>query len=655
MTDINYAVLPSMMLFQASDGRCIYANQYSKELLGLEVDSFGEKNLEDRIHTEDKTRFESFKRGEEKTIAARLQDLSGQWHSFNWKVRTLKNNDYLLAVDSEHIEIEILSPYVTDGSYQTELRATLSTMAKIAEAKNPGMRCSILLLDEQQEYVALGAGPSLPDAYNQLIEGLNIGPSVGSCGTAAFWNIPVVVEDIYADPLWKDLRDAARIAGVSSCWSHPVTTTSGYVLGAMALYNNEPRKPERHHLDGLEIAARMVGLAVERDQLENQLSQEAKLEALGVLAGGIAHDFNNMLTAVMGNAELALMNLDKNDKSSSMLNEIVSTSMKAKELCQQMLAYSGRGSFTRNHFNCNQEIQELGDLMKIIMSKKAHLAFELDSDQPGVLGDHSQLRQVIMNLLTNASEAIGNNEGVIRIKTSITNIHGKALKSISPDGLLQEGGYVLIEVSDTGAGMNEITRSKIFDPFFTTKTSGRGLGLAAVQGIVQGHNGVISVDSGQGKGTVFRVYLPFLALPEEPKVTVDEDITVESKTGILVVDDEEQVRKVFSMMLVKAGYEVLEARDGLEALEIYKKEKDSIDCVLLDFSMPKLDGLEVFKELQKLNKQLPVILTSGFAEKQLGQDLNKAGFASIIQKPVPMNILLNSIAEVIQASAGVSV
>jgi two-component system cell cycle sensor histidine kinase/response regulator CckA len=488
----------------------------------------------------------------------------------------------------------------------------------------------------------------LPDAYNKLVEGLNIGPNVGSCGTAAFWNIPVVVEDIYADPLWKDLRAAARIAGVSSCWSHPVTTTNGQVLGAMALYNNEPRKPERHHLDGLEIAARMVGLAVERAQLESQLSQAAKLEALGVLAGGIAHDFNNMLTAVMGNAELALMSLDTKGNPITMLNEIVSTSMKAKELCQQMLAYAGRGSFNRDHFDCNKEIQELGELMKVTMSKKARLAFELDSDQPGVLGDQSQLRQVIMNLITNASEAIGNNEGVIRIKTCITNIQGKALKSISSDGELQEGDYVLLEISDTGEGMDEKTRSKIFDPFFTTKASGRGLGLAAVQGIVQGHNGVISLDSGQGKGTIFRVYLPVHALPEKPKETVVDDVIVEGKIGILVVDDEAPVRKVFSMMLVKAGYEVLEAKDGLEALEIYHREMDNIDCVLLDFSMPKLDGLEVFKELQILNKELPVILTSGYAAKQLSPELNGAGFAGIIQKPVPMSVLLNNIAKVIQ-------
>jgi signal transduction histidine kinase/ActR/RegA family two-component response regulator len=650
MAEKTFAVIPPMMLFQASDESCIYANQHSKDRLGLDVASFGEKHLQERIHKEDKTRFEAFKRGEHKTITARLQDESGQWHPFTWKVRTLKNNDYFLAVDSVDVESEVLTPSMADGSFQPELRATLSTMAKIVEAKNPGMRCSILLLDEQKEYIALGAGPSLPDAYNKLVEGLDIGPKVGSCGTAAFWNIPVVVEDIFTDPLWENLLDAARIAGVSSCWSHPVTTTGGQVIGAMALYNNEPSKPERHHLDGLEIAARMVGLAVERDQLESQLSQAVKLEALGVLAGGIAHDFNNLLTAVMGNAELASISLDNKDKTSSMLSEIVTTCMKAREMCQQMLAYAGRSSFKRDHFDCNKEVEELGELMKVALSKKARLAFDLEVDKPGVLGDPSQLRQVIMNLITNASEALGNNDGEIRIRTCISNLQSKVMKSINPDGQLAAGDYVLIEVSDTGEGMDENTQNKIFDPFFTTKSSGRGLGLAAVQGIVQGHHGCISFDSIQGKGTVFSVYLPFHALPEDQEETEVDGLTVVDKTRILVVDDEEQVRKVFSMMLEKAGYDVIDAKDGMDALEICRKEIDSIDCVLLDFSMPKLNGLEVFQELQKLNKQLPVILTSGYTEKQLGHDLNGAGFASIIQKPVPMNILLNSVAEAMQNS-----
>ena len=642
MSETVYAKIPPQVLFEVPGKRCIYTNHYFRNQFGLDTAKLSEKPFQDWVHPDDWKNLSSLINRNIADANARLKDSAGNWHDFSWKVRRLKGADYLLALKSTGHEQQLIQQSLDDDALQNGLKSTLSNMARIVENKNPGMRCSILLLDENQEYVALGAGPSLPDEYNKMVEGLHIGPTVGSCGTAAFWNIPVAVENIFEDPLWEPLRDAAVVAGVSSCWSHPIVTTSGKVLGAMALYNDEPRRPERHHLDGLEIAARMVGMAVEKSELESQLIQAAKLEALGVLAGGIAHDFNNLLTAILGNAELAIVNLENKEKTRNMLSEVVAASMKAMELCRQMLAYAGQGSFSQDQFDCNKEIVELGDLLKVAISKKAQLNYQLDARRPGVLGDRSQLRQVIMNLITNAAEAMGNQEGEIDIKTDIVNLDESFIKAISPEKKLPVGNYCLIEVSDKGEGMDELTLQRIFDPFFTTKSSGRGLGLAAVQGIVQGHNGAITVESVKGNGTVFMVYLPnqLLEFREEPLLN---ECVCENQTVILVVDDEKQVRSVFSEILEESGYKVLLASDGEEAVSIFQQERESIDCVLLDFSMPKLDGLEVLQELQKMDGHLPVILTSGFAEKDLGPDLKQAGLAGFIQKPVPMKTLLSRI------------
>ena len=330
--------------------------------------------------------------------------------SFDWKA--CLHDDAVVVLGLLHRE-----PVATEGAsapnsaHRNPMEQTLDAMARIVEARNPGMLCSILLVDDERKYITGGAGPSLPEEYNRAVEGLRIGPGVGSCGTAAFWNVPVVVEDIGKDPLWRDLRDAAALAGVSACWSHPITSTTGQVLGAMALYDPEPRRPEPSQMDGLAIAARMVGLAIERERLQDHLRRAAKMEAVGVLAGGIAHDFNNLLVTVMGNAELASTTLSEGAEARPMLEEIVTASVNASELCNQMLAYAGRGTHSMETIECNAQIRELGGLLQVALPKKVSLQYELCAEPLGLHADRSQLRQVIMNLITNAAEAMGNAGG----------------------------------------------------------------------------------------------------------------------------------------------------------------------------------------------------------------------------------------------------
>jgi len=252
------------------------------------------------------------------------------------------------------------------------------------------------------------------------------------------------------------------------------------------------------------VRAEQERLALERKLLETQ-----KLESLGVLAGGIAHDFNNLLAAVLGNVSLCSMQLPSDSPLRPYLSSIETTIHRAAELCKQMLAYSGRGRFQAQAVNLNVIIREMAELLRISINKRVRLELDLASGVPAVKGDATQLRQVIMNLIINASEAIAPHEGVIALKTSTVTVRADTGE---PASGVPDGEYVVLEVRDSGTGMDELTKARIFDPFFTTKFTGRGLGLAATQGIVRGHHGAIMVDTAPGKGSTFRVYLP----PEAP-------------------------------------------------------------------------------------------------------------------------------------------
>lgn len=547
---------------------------------------------------------------------------------------------------SEDADVSPMPDASVDGAPDT-LSETLDAMARVVERKNPGLICSILLVDSKRERITVGAGPSLPPACNSAVEGLQIGPAVGSCGTDAYWNIPVIVEDIASDPLWKDLQGAAALADVAACWSQPILSFNGQVLGAMALYDRNPGAPTRSQMDGLEIAARMVGLAVERSRLEEQLRHAAKMEALGVLARGIAHDFNDLLAAVLGNAELALISLAGDAPQRGHLQEIVADSGGATELCNQLLAYAGRGARTVEPLECNALAQELGGLLQVAVPKKASLEYELAQEPLVVVADRSQLRQVLMNLITNAAEAIGNHSGRIVLSTAAVRLRAGEVIPGGPS--LPPGEYVCIAVSDTGCGMDAETRARNFDPFFTTKAHGRGLGLAAVQGIVAGHKGGIALDSRVGHGTRFCLYLPRAHVTAPPRSQPVTFSGASSGRRLLVVDDEPRVLAVQSALLESEGYFVARAADGAEAIESFRAAAGDFDCVLLDLSMPKLDGEKVFKELRALRPDVKVVLSSGFTEQEILDRFRGCGLAGVLQKPARSEALLSKVAEAIAA------
>ncbi|MFK7865660.1 MAG: response regulator [Pseudohongiellaceae bacterium] len=623
-----------------------HVNRPFIEQLMLSETEFAAKPLLSHIHPDDQPAVAKAIEAEAGELLARIHNQQGEWITFELKIK--KQKDSVSVLGRWHISPEPKETSTSENEIgeTSELKRTMESMARVVEAKNPGMKCSILLVDRNKGEVSDGAGPSLPQEYNDAVHGLKIGPKVGSCGTASFWNVPVIVEDIAKDPLWTELRETAAIAGVASCWSHPVTSSEGEVLGAMALYNSKPCAPEKHHMDGLEIASRMVGMAIERDKMEQQLRHASKMEAIGLLAGGIAHDFNNILVTILGNAELALSILPEDSKAAGMLENVITGSLAASELCDQMLGYAGKKATATEPLDCNALVTEISNLSRVALSKKIDLHLDLCEEPTGVRGDRSQLGQVIMNLIRNAAESIENEQGKITIGSRVEHIGKKELLALNLANNMPVGSYVRVWISDTGCGMTDEIKAKIFDPFYTTKTTGKGLGLAAVQGIVHGHRGQLSVSSTQGNGTTFTLLLPLAQWKSDTNLTSEH--SPEPKTArILVVDDEKLVQDVLVATLENAGYITLQANDGEEAISIFKREADTLDCVLLDLSMPKLDGEEVFRELQRIKPGAKVILCSGYATQDVLDRFHGANLAGVLKKPTRANVLLEKISDVL--------
>jgi len=387
----------------------------------------------------------------------------------------------------------------------------------------------------------------------------------------------------------------------------------------------------------------------ERVKLEQQVMQAQKLESLGVLAGGIAHDFNNLLTSILGNADLAKSELSPSSPAQSYLDDIETVSRRAADLCRQMLAYSGRGRFVIQPLSLNELVNEMAYLLTVSISKKVVIKYNFFPELPAVMADATQLRQVVMNLITNASEAIGEKSGVITLSTGVMDCDTAYLEGVVGDSATHAvGQYVYLEVSDTGCGMDPETLQKIFDPFFTTKFTGRGLGLAAVLGIVRGHHGALRVYTEKGRGTTFKVLLPAV---DDRAATGERELDSRPEwTGsgaVLLVDDEESVLSMGRRLLERSGFEVLPARDGVEALEVFAAARDRIRVVVLDMTMPHMDGEACFRELRRLEPNVRVIMTSGYSEQDIVNRFIGKGLGGFVQKPYKAADLLPKIRQLL--------
>jgi PAS domain S-box-containing protein len=376
----------------------------------------------------------------------------------------------------------------------------------------------------------------------------------------------------------------------------------------------------------------------ERLYLEKQLLHAQKLESLGVLAGGIAHDFNNILTAIIGNAELALMRLNPESPVLENLHRIEQAAARAADLARQMLAYSGKGKFVIEAIDLNRMVEEMGHMLEVSISKKAILRFNLARPLPSVDADATQIRQIIMNLVINASEAIGDRSGVIAITTGCVECDEAYLRDIWLTDPLPQGLYVFMEIADNGCGMDKDTLGKLFDPFFTTKFTGRGLGMAAVLGIVRGHKGAIKVYSEPDKGSTFKILFPAGQRPTEIFDGASQIANWRGSGLVLLVDDEETIRGISSEMLKELGFTVVTATDGRDAVAVFKSTP-GISFVILDLTMPHMDGEQCFRELRMLDPKVRMIMSSGFSEHEVTQKFTGKGLAGFIQKPYKLSTL----------------
>ncbi|HZB27617.1 MAG TPA: ATP-binding protein [Gemmatimonadales bacterium] len=392
---------------------------------------------------------------------------------------------------------------------------------------------------------------------------------------------------------------------------------------------------------------------------EAQSRHVQKLESIGVLAGGIAHDFNNLLHVVLGNADIALSRLPKRSPAREPLEEVVRATIRAADLTRQMLAYSGKGAFVVRHLDLSSEVRELATLLRPAISKQASLVWELASNLPPVNADATQVRQIVMNLITNASDALGEKEGTITLRTGVIQrdqlndarfgIPVAAEEIEAPE----EHPFVFLEVSDTGLGMTPDTLQRIFDPFFSTKFAGRGLGLAAVMGIVRSHQGLIRIRTEPGQGTRFRVLFPAVAgSTSAPEKLPPGRSDWRGSGTILVVEDEAGVREVAERMLQDFGLATIAAVDGRDALEIMDQVGDSVTAVLLDMSMPRMGGQETFRRLRERRPDLPVIMMSGYTEQTVAPQFTGSGpgLTAFLQKPFLAEDLMEILREVVRVA-----
>jgi PAS domain S-box-containing protein len=409
----------------------------------------------------------------------------------------------------------------------------------------------------------------------------------------------------------------------------PIRDANGQPCGCVATFQDisAHKQAERKRLD-----------------FERRLLQSQKFESIGVLAGGIAHDFNNLLTGVLGHANFARGELARGSTNvDHLLAQVETSAQRAADLCRQLLAYAGKGRIVVRLIDLNVAVQQTVPLLKLAISKKVTLDLQLGAGLPPLRGDPSQINQVLLNLVTNASEAIGTASGTVTIRTERVNVTAMDMFTMTASPEMEPGAFICIEVRDTGCGIGPETIGHIFEPFFTTKFVGRGLGLAAVIGIVHGHRGGIRVSSAVGVGTTFELFFPIVTNPAARGTTSPFPGATSNRGAILVVDDDVTIREFATAVLTGAGYTVVTAADGEEALTKLRRDTMQFDAVLLDLTMPKLDGEDTLMALRMISPNLPVVLTSGYGEQAIVQRFVGRGLADFLPKPFVSEALLGMI------------
>lgn len=418
----------------------------------------------------------------------------------------------------------------------------------------------------------------------------------------------------------------------------PIRDEDGRCTGAVLICRD---RSERQRLDSA------------RRQIEEQLWSAQKFESLGVLAGGLAHQFNNLLAGILGYTELCMLELPQEAPIQPYLQHIAGTSHRAAALCTQMLAYAGRGPGTEQPLAMNTLVQDTVTALQPVLSPLVSWHLHLDATLPPVLGDPGQIHHVIVNLLQNAAEALDQHPGSIRLTTGTMRLTPAYLAATVAAPVLPIKTYVFLEVTDTGSGMPADVLSRIFDPFFTTKFLGRGLGLAAVLGIVHQHHGALKADSSPGQGSTFRVLLPMADTPTSHVPPSDAAAPAQPAMGhVLIIDDTLLVRQVTSSMVAALGFEPLAVASGPEALELWQHQPPGLTAALVDLTMSDMDGIETLRALRHLSPTLPIVLISGYAEQDVAARLALDSATAFLHKPFTVNQLRETLHRLLALQAG---
>jgi two-component system, cell cycle sensor histidine kinase and response regulator CckA len=382
-----------------------------------------------------------------------------------------------------------------------------------------------------------------------------------------------------------------------------------------------------------------------RKNLERQLIQAQKLESLGTLASGIAHDFNNILGIILGYASLLTRGEPDRENIKSSADAVIRASQRGASLVKQLLTFARKVDIQLQSVRLNDIVNEISKLLSETMAKTIEISLHLEKDLPTITGDPTQIHQVLLNLCVNARDAMPKG-GTIGITTCCQ--QGETIRAKFPRAVAHK--YVVLRVADTGIGMDEMTRSRIFEPFFTTKEVGKGtgLGLSVVFGIMESHKGFVDVESKPGKGTTFHLYFPVLQSKEIEQAKAEiQQVISGGKETILVIEDEEMLRELLRTSLRSAGYTVLTAVDGQEAVDLFDQHQDEIQLVLSDVGLPKLAGYDVFRKMKRTKPDLKFILASGFMEPQLKSEIFKEGVRDFVQKPYSVYEVLKAIRTVL--------
>ncbi len=433
-----------------------------------------------------------------------------------------------------------------------------------------------------------------------------------------------------------------------------LTSHEGHALGYLVASSRKRLDLKTHERWLVEIFAGRASAELERvrsdaeqRRLEREMLHSEKLKSLGVLAGGIAHDFNNLLTGIIGNVDLIEMEAPAGSQLADRVAQIDTASKRAASLIKQMLAYSGRGAFVVEPMDVNTVVQDVTELLDSAVSKNVVLQRTFAEDLPSIEADHTQVRQVLMNLLMNASDALEGEPGTVSLRTGLVDVSADELPEyVVGGGQMEPGTFVYIEVEDVGVGMSAQTQPRMFDPFFTTKASGTGLGLSAALGIVRDQRGGIRVRSDIGEGTCVRVVFPESARAGSTEsASASRPASGSLGATVLVVDDEDVVRNVGCEILRRFGMAAISARDGVEALAVFEKHRAEIDVVLLDLSMPGMGGRAAAQRIRQIDSTTPVVLMSGFDEQETRRSNNDSSCERFLQKPFTAASLLEVVQE----------